>query len=349
MTNWQRWSIGCGAMVFAILIYVLAPTLTPFMIAGFFAYLGNPMVNRLVRWHLPRTLAVILVFVFMILIILLLMVMLVPLIQNQVVLLFDKAPAIIEWLQNSVLPWLRSHLDVDFTLNATTVKNTLIGHWQEAGNVADKVVSTVSKSSIAILTLAINIILVPVVTFYLLRDWPLLVNKVAELIPRQIYPTIRELVSECNEVIGAFFRGQLLVMLALGIIYTAGLSIIGLDLALLIGIIIAILSIVPYLGTVIGLLTAVLATLFQFHDGIHVIYVVVLFIIGHILEGMVLTPLLVGDRIGLHPVAVIFAILAGGQLFGFLGVLLALPVAAVVMVWVRYLHRHYLNSQLYQQ
>ena len=194
-----------------------------------------------------------------------------------------------------------------------------------------------------------NLVLIPVVTFYLLRDWDLLIKGIRELLPRKIEPTVSTLASEINEVLGAFVRGQLMVMFALGVIYTAGLWLIGLDLAFIIGMGAGLLSVVPYLGTVVGLVAAVLAAVFQFQDLFHTIMVLLVFGAGQALEGMVLTPKLVGDRIGLHPVAVIFAVLAGGQLFGFLGILLALPVASALNVLVRHFRDEYTKSDLYHE
>ena len=192
-----------------------------------------------------------------------------------------------------------------------------------------------------------NLVLIPVVAFYLLRDWDRLMACLRELLPRRIEPTVTALARESDEVLGAFFRGQLLVMLGLGTIYTLGLWIVGLDLALLVGLIAGLVSFVPYLGFIIGILLAGVLALIQFHDMAHLLGVVGVFAVGQAMEGMLLTPLLVGERIGLHPVAVIFAVLAGGQLFGFFGVLLALPVAAVIAVFLRHMRHHYVRSELY--
>jgi predicted PurR-regulated permease PerM len=193
-----------------------------------------------------------------------------------------------------------------------------------------------------------NIVLLPILTFYFLRDWDKLVERVAALIPRDHVATVDRLALESNDVLGAFLRGQFLVMLALGAIYAVGLSVVGLKLGLLIGIIAGLISFVPYLGTATGIVLGVIAALVQTGgDWSLVALVLVVFVIGQMLEGYVLTPRIVGDRIGLHPVAVIFAIMAGGQLFGFLGMLLALPVAAVANVLLRYAHERYTQSKLY--
>jgi predicted PurR-regulated permease PerM len=180
-----------------------------------------------------------------------------------------------------------------------------------------------------------------------MRDWDEVIEKVHEMIPRTMEETAVSLVRDCDEVLSQFLRGQLLIMLILGCIYAVGLSIVGLNLALLIGLLAGLASIVPYLGFAVGIVAATLAAMFQFHEVLPLVYVVIVFVIGQGIEGMVLTPLLVGDRIGLHPVAVIFAVLAGGHLFGFFGILLALPVAAVVMVFVRHLRSSYLDSHYY--
>jgi predicted PurR-regulated permease PerM len=191
------------------------------------------------------------------------------------------------------------------------------------------------------------LILIPILTFYLLRDWESLVGNIQGLLPRSILPTWNLLSAQVDEVLGAFLRGQLLVMLALGIIYTTGLWLVGLDFALLIGLLAGIVSFVPYLGLIVGILIAGVAAVLQFQGVGQLPAVAAVFIVGQLLEGMVLTPRLVGGRIGLHPVAVIFAIMAGGQLYGFFGVLLALPMAAAVMVLLRYALGLYRESELY--
>jgi len=190
-------------------------------------------------------------------------------------------------------------------------------------------------------------VLIPVVTFYLLRDWDKLVEGIRASIPRKIEPTVSALTREIDEVLGAFIRGQLMVMLALGLIYALGLWLVDLDLAFIIGMAAGLLSIVPYLGTFVGVVAAVIAAVFQFQDLLHTVLVLAVFSVGQSLESMVLTPKLVGDRIGLHPVAVIFAVLAGGQLFGFLGILLALPAASALNVLFLHLNAQYRQSDLY--
>ncbi|MEH6473635.1 MAG: AI-2E family transporter, partial [Halopseudomonas sp.] len=189
--------------------------------------------------------------------------------------------------------------------------------------------------------------LIPVVAFYLLRDWDRMVAQVGALLPRSIEPHVNRWASECDEVLGAFIKGQLLVMLCLGAFYAIGLGLVGLDLALILGVVAGLASIVPYMGFIIGIGASLIAAMLQFNELYYLLLVGLVFGAGQVLEAVVLTPVLVGDKIGLHPVAVIFAIMAGGQLFGFTGVLLALPVAAVVMVLLRHLHQGYRDSELY--
>lgn len=348
MTLFQKSAAIGFILFFCLLIYFLSPILTPFLIAAFLAYLGDPLVNRLVKLHLSRSLAATVVFAVILLLLLGLIILLVPLLADQIQILIQKIPVIVAWMQDTIIPWLQTHFDIKANLDPASVKATLMTHWQQAGNIADKVFKTIGQSTRVLFEILMNLVLIPVVTFYLLRDFPHLTKHLKNFVPRKYISSLSRILSECNAVLGAFFRGQLLVMLILGVVYSMGLMLIGVELALLIGVLIAILSIVPYLGTIVGLILAITATLIQFHDVTHIIYVLILFVGGHILEGMVLTPLLIGDRVGLHPVAVIFAILAGGALFGFFGVLLALPAAAVIMVLLRHLHEKYLNSKFYK-
>ncbi len=351
----RQWFLLALAVVFFWLIYLLAPVITPFAISAALAYLGDPFVDRLERvsigkWRINRTLAVSVVFVLMTGGLILLFLIVFPLLQEQVEHLVQSVPESLEWFAGTALPWLQAKFGLSsLALDTETITNALKSYWKELSTAALSVLGTVSRSGQAVLGWLMNLVLIPVVTFYLLRDWDLLIKGIRELLPRKIEPTVSTLASEIDEVLGAFVRGQLMVMFALGAIYTAGLWLIGLDLAFIIGMGAGLLSVVPYLGTVVGLVAAVLAAVFQFQDLFHTIMVLLVFGTGQALEGMVLTPKLVGDRIGLHPVAVIFAVLAGGQLFGFLGILLALPVASALNVLVRHFRDEYTKSTLYHE
>ncbi len=348
MTDSQRWQLLIGLLVLGWLFYLLAPILTPFLIAALFAYLSDPLVDRL-ETKMPRILAVVLVFAGLVLVLLVLVLLLLPSLARQLTTLYAKLPVYIDWIQDTVIPWLQMRLGIEeLVLDLGVLRRAITEHWSAAGGVASEILTTVSRSSLAFFGWLANLVLIPVVTFYLLRDWDVFVGRLRDLLPRSVEPTVVNMVRESDEVLGAFLRGQFLVMLGLGTIYSIGLWLVGLDLALLIGMVSGLVSFVPYLGFVVGILTAGVAALVQFHDMYYLLLVVLVFGVGQVIESVLLTPLLVGDRIGLHPVAVIFAVLAGGQLFGFFGILLALPVAAVLMVMLRHAHGRYISSRLYE-
>jgi len=348
VSDTQKWQLLAAIVVLSVLVYWLSPVLTPFAVSALFAYLGDPLVDRLERARLSRTSAVIVVFSAMTLAVVLVVIVLVPLLERQISGLIDKLPQVVAWVNGVVLPWVQQRTGYSLDqLDPQQIIDALRAHWQQAGGVAATIVASVSKSGLAIVGFIGTLALIPVVTFYFLRDWDVMLQRLRELLPRALEPTISRMAADSDVVLGAFLRGQLSVMLALGLIYTGGLMLVGLDLAVLIGLLAGIVGFVPYLGIVIGGGAALIAAAVQFQDWFHPGMVLLVFIVGQMLEGFVLTPWLVGDRVGLHPVAVIFAILAGGQLFGFLGVLLALPVAAVLMVVVRWAHERYMVSALY--
>ncbi|HEY2346930.1 MAG TPA: AI-2E family transporter [Xanthomonadaceae bacterium] len=341
--HWLAITIAVG-----VLIWLLAPVLLPFVIAAFFGYLGDPLVDRLERARMSRTFAVSLVFFAMTTLAALALFFLLPLLGDQISHFVTLMPAYAAWLRNTALPWVnsRTHLDLAPYFDPQQVIAMLRAHWQQAG-VASTLLGKVSHSGLVLIQVLSTIFLVPVLSFYFLRDWDVLVERIDSLLPRAIQPTIARLASESNEMLGGFLRGQLSVMVCLGLWYTVALWFVGLDLALLIGMITGLLSFVPYLGVITGITISLLAALVQFGDFQHVAMVAGAFAIGQTLESFVLVPRLVGDKIGMHPVGVIFALMAGGQLFGFLGVLLALPMSAIAMVLLRYGHERYTASKLY--
>ena len=348
MTDSQKWLIVAFLSGSAGLVYLLAPVLMPFSFAAMLAYLGDPLTDKLETYRLSRTNAVLVVFSVMTLVFGLVLLLLIPLLELQVENFLSNLPAYVAGLNEIVIPWLqrRFHLGLR-PVNLTQIVGLIKSHWEQAGGIAASLMSSVSHSGGVIAEWLMNLLLIPVVTFYLLRDWDSLVGKAHDLLPRRVAPTVSKLAGEVDTVLGAFVRGQFYVMLALGCIYSVGLWMTGLDLALLIGMLAGLVSFVPYLGSIVGIVTACIAALVQFHQLIDLLPVVIVFVVGQSLEGMVLTPMLVGDKIGLHPVAVMFAVLAGGQLFGFLGILLALPVASVIMVLLRHAHDVYRYSDFY--
>ena len=348
MSDTQKGLLVAAGVGAAVLLYLLAPILTPFLIGAGLAYLGDPLADWLEARRLSRTMAVVIVFSVMLVLVMIFVAVLLPLLQHQFLIFAAKMPGYFDWFQHHVLPWIQAHLGMaELNLDLETMKKTLLGHWQQLSDVGAQVVTAITHSWLAMLAWLANLVLIPLVTFYLLRDWDIALQRIGELLPRQIAPTIQRLAKDCDTVLGHFLRGQMSVMFALAVVYSLGLWWVGIDLALLIGLFAGLVSFVPYLGFILGVLAAGIAALVQYHDALHIMQVVLVFGVGQVLESFVFTPLLLGDRIGLHPLGVIFSVMAGGQLFGFVGVLLALPTAAVIGVLLRYAHERYINSQLY--
>lgn len=344
----RQWFILALVVAGGWLLYLLAPVLTPFLMSALLAYLGDPLVDRLERLGASRTVGVLSVFGVMLVTGIVALLVLLPMLSHQTIAFLNNIPEALDWLQKSLAPRLAAMMGSDVvSIDIEGLRTAIVDHWRQVGSVAGQVMSSIGRSGQVLLGWLTYLLLIPVVTFYLLRDWDALVAAVRDLLPQRAAPTIGKLAREIDAVLAEFLRGQLTVMLALAAIYICGLWIVGLDLAFVIGMLAGLLSFVPYMGVIVGVVAAVLAAFLQFHDVTHLLGVAAVFTVGQLLEGMVLSPMLVGDRIGLHPVAVIFAVMAGGQLFGFFGVLVALPVAAVVVVLLRHSRDEYLKSELY--
>ena len=350
MTQSQTWLLIVVGLILAGLLYILQPVLTPFLVGIGIAYLADPFADRLEARGWPRSVATVIVFLVLILLLISLVLGIYPLLIKQIQTLVQMLPSIEIWFNATLLPWLQSNLGLDVkSMKLDLVTEGLAAEWKQTGGVVSRVAKYATESSMGLISTLGSVAMVPVVAFYMLRDFDLVTQRIKMLLPLSIQPRVSAWAIESNDVLAAFMRGQLLVMLSLGVIYALGLHLLGLNYALLIGVLAGLASVVPYLGFVIGIAAALTISLFQFDNYLPLVMVLVVFSVGQIVESFVLTPLLVGDRIGLHPVAVIFAILAGGQLFGFMGVLLALPTAAVIMVLLRHLHKGYISSALYGQ
>ena len=336
-------------LIVAGLIYSLSAILMPFLCAALLAYLGDPLVDKLEQRKWSRALAVSFVFVIIFCVLSGVVIVLLPPLEQQISILLGKVPTIIVWLKQTALPWLQMRFVGLADLDVEKLQHGLQENIGGASSIAASVVRSMSASSMAFVSALTNLVLIPVVTFYLLRDWDLMVAKIHDAIPRRVEQQSSQIAQEVDMVLGAFFKGQVLVMLCLAVLYFVGLSLVGLEFALLISIIAGLVSFVPYLGLIIGLILACSASLLQLHDASGISLVLLVFTVVQVLESVVLSPILVGDKIGLHPVAVIFAVMAGGQLFGFTGILLALPVAAVLLVLLNHVNDRYKSSQLYKQ
>jgi len=341
------WWLALGCVVVGM-VYLLSPILTPFLLAAVIAYICNPMVSYLAAKKIPRTLGAVLVMILLLSLFVALILIMVPIFEKEVFRLIEKIPTYLEMLRDNLIPWVEARFGVNLQPDIGMLKQAFSEHWQKAGGIAAKVLPSLTSGGMAVVEFFVNLVLVPVVLFYLLRDWDALIKQMDEMIPRYWHEQVNQLADETDRILAEFLRGQLAVILIMSICYITGLWLVGLEFALPIGLLAGILVFVPYLGMIIGLMLATFAAIMQFQDWSGVIAVWVVFGFGQLIEGMVITPWLVGDRVGLHPVVVIFSLLAFGQLFGFFGILLALPVSAVLLVWLRHIRQQYLESNLYQ-
>ncbi|TFH87364.1 AI-2E family transporter [Billgrantia azerbaijanica] len=344
----REWWIVAGVAGLGLWFLIsIEPVLMPFFASMILAYLGDPLTDWLEGHGLSRRLAVTLVFLLLSLGIVLTLLLVLPILGRQLGQLIDALPAVLNWVEASVVPRIQALTGMDLSTDIGQLRQAVVDNWKETGTFAATLLAQVSRSGLALAGWIANLALIPVVTFYLLLDWDILVDKVRRALPRHWEPDAVRLAKECDEVLSAFLRGQLIVMLCLGVIYAVGLTLLGVRFGLLIGLLSGLASIVPYLGVIVGIGVAGLVAFFQFGDWLMLLGVAAVFAFGQAAESVVLQPKLLGDKIGLHPVAVIFAVLAGGNLFGFTGVLLALPAAAVIMVLLRELNDRYKRSHLY--
>lgn len=335
------------ALAAVLLLWLLAPVITPFVVGAVLAYALHPLVERLAARRVPRLLAVVLVEVVALLLVFALLLLIVPVVGKELPLLKAQVPALLDKLNQSLTPWLAQFgIQINFDVAslkawATKVLDANLEDWLST------LLSSARIGGSAVLSLLGNAILVPVVLFYLLADWPALVERVQSLVPPRMREATLAFLDECDQVLGQYMRGQLMVMLALAVYYSAALAIAGFDLALPLGVFTGLAVAVPYVGFGIGLVLSLLAGLLQFGALKGLLLVAVVYGLGQLIEGLFLTPRLVGKRIGLNPLAVIFALLAFGTVFGFVGVLVALPASAVTLVALRRARAAYLASRLY--
>ncbi len=352
LTPPQRLAIGWSALALglALCVWLLAPVLTPFVVAAVLAYALHPAVERLARpgGRLPRALAVVLVELAALVVVAAVLLLIVPILTREIPLLREQIPVLAARLNETLSPWLAQY-GIHVALDTASIKAFVLKYLN--ANVEEWLAAAMSSARIGgsfVLAALGNAVLVPVVLFYLLMDWASLVERALSLVPPRLRGPVDAFLADCDGVLGQYLRGQLLVMGILAVGYTVALWIAGFDLALPVGVFTGLAIFVPYLGFGLGALLALLAGVLQFASWYGVIAVVVIYGIGQLVESIFLTPRLVGERIGLHPVAVIFALLAFGHLFGFVGVLIALPVSALIVVAVRRLRAAYLASPLYR-
>jgi predicted PurR-regulated permease PerM len=348
--DWHFASIAAALVVFGLVLWVLSPILAPFLAAAILAYIFDPIVDKLEARGVSRTLGTVIAVLLMIFAVALLLLIILPLFYKEVAQLTQSIPNFVEHLKTTVVPWVNEKLGTSVTLDPTSFRQFMQENLSDAGGIAKRVFSTVGSGGLAVVALLVNLALIPVVLFYVLRDWDVLVGKVDGLIPRRYHDTVSTITKEIDEVLSEFLRGQLSVMAIMAVFYVVGLWAVGLSFALPVGLITGLLVFVPYLGVGLGLLLGTVAAVMQPDSSfVFVLMVWAIFAVGQLIEGFVITPKFVGDRIGLHPVAVIFALLAFGQLFGFFGVLLALPASAAILVWLRHWQANYQASDVFRK
>ena len=349
----RRIFILAGLILLLWVLYLLKPVVLPFIGAFFVAYLFSPLVDRLLKLKFPRWLAISVVFIGIGVTVTVALWFLLPLVWKQLIYARDSIPAGIHWVNGTFLPWVSNtfnvvplELDVE-QISAATMEYVQTNYSADS---IQAIAARVAQSGLNFIQLGGVVLLIPIIAFYFLLDWDRMLQGFRRLIPRPYETTVLNIAQECHSVLGAFVKGQFLVMFLLGIVYAVGLQLIGLEVGLIIGMVAGLASIIPYLGFAVGIVAAVIASLFQFGlDWMQLLLVAVVFMVGQMVEGYILQPFLLGDKIGLSPVAVVFAVLAGAQLAGFMGMLIALPVAAVIVVLLRHLRDYYEKSNLYGQ
>jgi predicted PurR-regulated permease PerM len=346
-TNPHFWGWLAIALAVGGLLYLLSPILAPFLFAAILAYILDPIVERLTGRYVPRTLAVLLVMSGLLALIVALALVVLPLFAKELRLLAERLPAFIAWLNQKLVPFAERTFGVALQLDVASVRALAADLVAENQDLVGKLLGSLRIGGLALLAFVVNLLLVPVVLFYLLRDWHQVLARVDRLMPRYLHQKARAILGEVDSVLAEFLRGQLAVILVMSGYFVLALWLAGLEFALPIGLITGLLVFVPYVGALLGFVLGTVTALMQFESLWGLAWVWLAFGVGQALEGMVVTPLLVGERIGLHPVAVIFALLAFGQVFGFFGLLLALPASAALLVALRHLRAGYLSSALY--
>jgi len=340
---------GWLAIVLAIgwLLYLLSPILAPFLAGAILAYILNPLVARIARRGVRRAIAVLAVLFVALLALVALLLVVLPLVSRELRLLAEKLPEFVLWLNQTAAPWLARHLGLDVRFDLESLRQMAARALQANQDLLPWLLGSLQIGGMAILGVLVNLLLIPVVLFYLLRDWDGIVARLDAMIPRRLHARARTIFAEIDAVLAEFLRGQILVMLVMSVYYVFALWLAKLQFALPIGLLTGLLVFIPYVGATTGFVLATMAALLQFGSFAGLAWVWLAFVTGQTLEGWVVTPNLVGERIGLHPVAVILALLAFASLFGFFGVLLALPASAALLVALRHLRAAYLAGPLY--
>jgi predicted PurR-regulated permease PerM len=347
--DWHMASILFALVIFGLLLWLLSPILAPFLAAAILAYIFDPLVDKCEARGMSRTLGTVIAVLILLIAVVLLVVIILPLFYKEISQLTQMIPNFVEHLKTTVVPWVAAKTGVEINLDPTSFRQFMQENIGDAGGIAKRVFATVGTGGLAVVAILVNLALIPIVLFYVLRDWDILVAQVDSMIPRRFHDTVTGITREIDAVLSEFLRGQITVMVLMAAFYVIGLWAVGLNFALPVGLITGLLVFVPYLGVGLGMLLGTVAAVLQFDSITGVALVWVVFAVGQVVESLFITPKFVGERIGLHPVAVIFALLAFGQVFGFFGVLLALPASAAMLVGLRHLQANYQSSNVYKK
>jgi predicted PurR-regulated permease PerM len=344
------WALG--AIVALGLCVWKAPSVCTLLLASFIiAYVATPAVDLLGR-VMPRSLAAALVLILTGVFFAGLALLLVPVLTVQWSRLLDRLPQAVAYVQGTFLPWVEQTFHVEIPQTGSDLAETLRTHLATIGKtIASPLGQFAAKTFggvVGILGVVANFILTPVIAFYLTRDYHVIGPRMQSMVPPAYLPRVQALLKEIDSALGGFVRGQLIVVAILGVMTAIGLSIVGIEGAIVIGLLSGIMNLVPYVGTAIGIAPALLMALLQFSGWGPIVGVVVVFVITHSLESLLITPRIIGDKTGLSPIVVMVAILAGGEVFGFAGLLLAIPMAAILKVFLRVARDAYLQSDAYR-
>jgi predicted PurR-regulated permease PerM len=343
----QTFAWTAAGLAIVGLFWLLGPILTPFVVAAVFAYICDPAVNWMVARRVPRALAVLLVIIALGLVLVALALILVPMVYREAVMLIRRLPELVEMFNAQVAPVLQARLGITLQLDAAQFRELIADNWASAQDIVPIVLGHLKTGGIAFLAFVANLFLIPMVMFYLLQEWPRILDALERIVPRPWLARTMRIINDIDSVMSEFLRGQLSVMMLLAVFYSVGLWFAGLNFALPVGVLTGLLVFIPYVGFGGGLILAIIAALLQAEGWPPLVGVAVVYGLGQLVESFLLTPYLVGERIGLHPLAVIFSLMAFGQLFGFVGVLVALPVSAALLVGLREVQGAWLSSPVY--
>lgn len=341
-TQMKYW--GIASAVFLIMLWFLGDVILPFVLGGAIAYFLDPVADRLERWGASRAVAVTLITLVALLIFVIMALLVVPTLIQQTISLFDTAPKLFNQFQQALTERFPSLVDADSTL-----RKSLIAVGETIRDRGGQVLESVLSSAAGLINIVLLFVIVPVVAFYLLYDWDRMIARIDDLLPRDHAPVIRQLAGDIDRTLASFIRGMGTVCLILGTYYAVALMLVGLQFGLVVGAVAGLITFIPYVGAVVGGALAIGLALFQFWgDWLTIGLVAGIFVLGQVAEGNFLTPKLVGSSVGLHPVWLIFALSVFGALFGFVGMLVAVPVAAAIGVLARFATSQYTNSRLYR-